>query len=354
MAEDVERTEEPTQRRREQARREGQLAISQDAFVFANLFAVSALLLVMGPTSFHVATATARELWSPRADLDVAGAIELLRMTGRAIAQLLVPTLGAALVAGIAIGQLQTRGNIASKRLAPRWSRLSPRQNATRVWKQQAVIELPKAIAKIAIVGVVLWLAVRARLGEYLGLFYLPLPSIVAFQLGTVIQAYLMGCGALLAIAVIDYAYQYQQNEKGLRMSRTEVREERRQSEGDPLVKSRLRALQLERARTRMMDAVPAADVVVTNPEHISMALKYDRSEMPAPKVVARGAGFLALRIREIAASSGVPIVENRPLARTLYGAVRVGDVIPERLFRAVAELLAYVYRLDPAKGKTW
>jgi flagellar biosynthesis protein FlhB len=354
VADDVERTEEATPKRREQAQKEGQLAISQDAFIFANLFAVSAVLLVMGPASLRLAIATTQELWRPRYDLDISAALELLGVTGRAIAQLLLPVLAVAVIAGVAIGQLQTRGNIATKRLSPRWSRLSPRQNATRVFKQQAVIELPKSLAKITVVGAVLWLAVQSRIGEYLGLLYLPLPSIVAFQLGVVIKAYLMGCVALLAIALVDYAYQHYQNERGLRMSRTEVREERRQAEGDPLVKSRLRSLQLERARSRMMAAVPAADVVVTNPEHISIALQYDRSAMPAPKVVARGAGLLALRIREIAVAHGVAIVENRPLARSLYGSVRVGDVIPERLYRAVAELLAYVYKLDPAKGKTW
>ena len=355
MAEDdVERTEEPTPKRREQARREGQIAISQDAFIFANLFAVSIVLLVMGDFSFRVATSTARELWTPRADLDLPGALEVLGIVGRALAHLLVPILGVALVAGVAIGQLQTRGNIAVNRLKPKWSKLNPASNLSRVFKREAAIELPKAIAKMILVGTVLWLSVQSRIGDYLGLIYLPLPSIIGFQLGVVIKAYLLGCAALLCVAAIDYAYQSFQTEKGLKMSRTEIKEERKQSEGDPLVRQRLRSLQLERARVRMMEAVPKADVVITNPEHISMALAYDRTTMPAPKVLARGAGILALRIREIARNAGVPIVENKPLARSLYRSVRTGDVIPESLYRAVAEVLAYVYKVDPTKGRSW
>ena len=137
-------------------------------------------------------------------------------------------------------------------------------------------------------------------------------------------------------------------------MSRTDVKEERKQSEGDPLVRARMRSLQLERARSRMMDAVPRADVVITNPTHISVALLYDRAEMRAPTVLAKGRGHLALRIREIAQLRGIPIVEEPPLARSLYRLVRVNQEIPERLFQAVAQVLAYVQRLDPKRRRGW
>jgi flagellar biosynthetic protein FlhB len=137
-------------------------------------------------------------------------------------------------------------------------------------------------------------------------------------------------------------------------MSRVEIKEERRQSEGDPHVKAHLRSMQFQRSRTRMIKAVPKADVVVTNPEHISVALLYLRPEMGAPKVVAKGAGFLAHRIREIAQMAGVPILENRPLAQTLYRSVKVGQMIPERLYRAVAEVLSFVYRLDRRRARAW
>jgi flagellar biosynthesis protein FlhB len=354
MAEDVERTEQPTPKRRSEARRQGQLALSQEAFIAANLLACTVALGMLGQKALLVSLGATRALWEPRADLDMPGAMELLALATHATAVIVGPVLAAAVLAGIAIGELQTRGNVATKRLAPSFQRLSPAANFNRLFRRQAAIELPKSVLKIALVGGVIWMAVRSSVDDYLGLLYLPLVEIMRFQIATILHAFLVGCAVLFVIAAIDYAYQYWQTEKALRMTKTEIKEERKQSEGDPLIKSRLRSLQFERARTRMMQAVPKADVVVTNPEHISIALKYERSSMAAPRVVARGAGYLALRIRELAREAGVPIVENRPLARALYRSVRVGDYVPEGLYKAVAEVLAYVYRLHPRKAQAW
>jgi flagellar biosynthesis protein FlhB len=354
MAEDVERTEQPTPKRRSEARRQGQIAISQDAFTVANLLACTVALGMLGQKTLLVSLGATRALWEPRPDLDMAGAMELLALAARATAVIVGPILAAAALAAIAIGELQTRGNVASERLSPKLSKLSPAANFNRLFKRQGAIELPKSLLKIALVGGVLWMALRSSFDDYLGLLYLPLVEIIRFQIGTILHAFLAGCGMLLVIAAIDYGYQYWQTERALRMTKTEIKEERRQSEGDPMVKSRMRSLQFERARTRMMRAVPSADVVVTNPEHISIALKYERSSMAAPRVVARGAGWIALRIREIAREAGVPIVENRPLARALYRSVRAGDYVPERLYKAVAEVLAYVYRLNPRRAQAW
>jgi flagellar biosynthetic protein FlhB len=280
--------------------------------------------------------------------------MQLLALAAHATAVIVAPVLAASALAAIAIGELQTRGNLATERLSPSFSRLSPTSNFNRLFKRQAVIELPKSLLKIALVGSVIWMAVRSSVDDYLGLLYLPLVEILRFQIGTILHAFLVGCAVLVVIAAIDYAYQYWQTERALRMTKTEIKEERKQSEGDPMVKSRMRSLQFERARNRMMRAVPSADVVVTNPEHISIALKYERNSMAAPRVVARGAGWIALRIREIARESGVPVVENRPLARALYRSVRVGDYVPESLYKAVAQVLAYVYRLQPRKAQAW
>ena len=354
MAEDVERTEQPTPKRRGEARRQGQIAISQEAFVAANLLAVTLALGLIGQQALLVSLGATKALWVLRPDLDMETAMELLALAARATAVIVGPILAAATLAGVAIGELQTRGNIATKRLAPSFQRLSPAANFNRLFRRQAAIELPKSLLKIALVGGVIWMSLRSSVHDYLGLLYLPLFEIIRFQLATVLDAFLAGCAVLIVIAAIDYGYQHWQTERALRMTKTEIKEERRQSEGDPMVKSRLRSLQFERARNRMMRAVPSADVVVTNPEHISIALKYERASMAAPKVVARGAGWIALRIRELARENGVPIVENRPLARALYRAVRVGDHVPERLYKAVAEVLAYVYRLHRRKAQAW
>jgi flagellar biosynthetic protein FlhB len=153
----------------------------------------------------------------------------------------------------------------------------------------------------------------------------------------------------MIFLAVADYVFQKWQFEKDQRMTKQETKEEMKQSEGDPKIKSRIRAIQMEMSRKRMMAAIPGAAVVITNPTHLAVALKYETGEMVAPRVVAKGQGFIALRIREIAAENHVPIVENKPLAQTLYKAVEIGKDIPVELYRAVAEILAFVYRMKGA-----
>jgi len=354
VADDVERTEDATPKRREDARRKGQLAISQEAYVFANLLVVSIVLLITGRHMLHQSLATFQALWLPIDRFEVEDARQMLQIAFGGGARAIAPVLVGTFVAAVIAGQIQTRGNVAPSRLAPKLAKISPKSNLSRVFKKQGPIELAKSIAKLALVGGVAWLAIAPHITSYLGLYQLPLLAIMDFQLTTILWAYLYACAALLVITAIDYAYQHWQNEKQMRMSRFEAKEERRQSEGDPLVKSRQRSLQFERARSRMMEAVPGADVVVTNPEHISIALLYRRPKMQAPRVVARGAGILALRIREIAREHGVPVIENKPVARALYRSVKVGQSIPESLFHAVAEVLAYVYRLDPRRQRAW
>ena len=354
MADDVERSEDPTPRRREQARKKGQIAISQEVFVVANLLAVSLTLLAIQDTPVREALATIPQIWQPRIRLGPSEASELLRTAFSAGIAVLLPILGAALVAALIAGLIQTRGNIASERMKPKVSKFSPAKNLARIFKTSGPIELPKSLLKLAIVIAAVGYAIASNLDEYRGLPRLTLFPIIGFQLGTVVRAFIAGSLALIIVALIDYAYMFWKTEKGLKMSKSEVKDEMRQMTGDPMVRARMLSLQLERARERMMESVPKADVVLTNPEHISVALRYERGEMAAPKVVAKGGGFLAFRIREIAREAGIPIVENPPLARALYRSVRVGESIPERLYEIVAEVLAYVYRLDRARGVAW
>jgi flagellar biosynthetic protein FlhB len=354
VADDVERSEEATPKRREEARREGQLAISQDAFIFANLTAVTLALLWTGQRALLESLGAFHTLWAPRSDLELGEAVELFRSAFAGGARIAAPMLLAALAAGVAIGLLQTRGNWAPARIRPKLSRLSPAQNWKRVLSPQAVIEAPKALLKLALLGTIVGAIAYARLAEYLGLSQLSALEAARYQCETLLLAFLAGCGALLVLAAADYAYQHHRHEQQLRMTPSDVKQERRQSEGDPLVRSRLRSLQLERARSRMMAEVPKADVVITNPEHFSVALRYQRPAMRAPQVLAKGRGLIALRIRELAREAGVPIVENPPLARALYRAVKVGCEIPDQLFQAVAQVLAYVHRLDPRRSRSW
>ncbi|MEE9281584.1 MAG: EscU/YscU/HrcU family type III secretion system export apparatus switch protein [Myxococcota bacterium] len=354
MAEDVERTEDPTPRRRQQARKRGQIAVSREVFTVTNLLAVTLTLMALGDLPVRQALAKIPLVWHPRAELDPEAAIELLRIAFSAGIAVLIPILGMTVVAALVGGLIQTRGNIATEAAKPKASKLSPARNLSRIFKTNGPIELPKSLLKLAIVVGAVAYAIASNLEEYRGLPRLPLFPIIGFQLGIVLKALLAGALALIIVALIDYAYMFWRTEKGLKMSKSEVKDEMRQSMGDPMIRARMLSLQLERARERMIESVPKADVVVTNPEHISVALSYERDDMVAPKLVAKGGGFLAFRIREIAREAGVPIVENPPLAQALYRSVRVGDMIPVRLYEIVAEVLAYVYRLDRGRGVAW
>jgi flagellar biosynthetic protein FlhB len=354
MAEDVERTEPPTPRRRREAALEGRIAISHDAFVFANLLAVTLALLWLGSGFVDRALSMIQDIWRPPPEFDAAVAVGMLRRAFGAAAAPMLSVLLASATTMIAIGLLQTRGSIATKRMQPKLGKLDPAKALGRLFKRQGPAELLKSIAKVAIVGGMLAYVASRHLEGFQALAQLTPWQAARFQLGVVIEAFLWGCVALLVLAALDYAWQHRQTEKALRMTRQEVQDELRQMQGDPHVKVRLRSLQYQRARTRMMQEVPKADVVVTNPQHLSIALRYERASMRAPTVVAKGAGILAQRIREIARQHGVPLVENPPLARTLYRGTQVGETVPEDLFQAVAELLAFVYRLDPRRPRAW
>jgi flagellar biosynthetic protein FlhB len=210
----------------------------------------------------------------------------------------------------------------------------------------RSIVELVKNVIKLIIVSFVAYLTIKGQMREMLLLNSAPVGGLLLFVLKlsyTVIMRIVL---VLIVLAILDYAYQRYEHEKNLKMTKQEVKDERKQLEGDPQVKSRIRRIQIEMARRRMMREVPKATVVVTNPTFIAIALRYEPEEMDTPVVVAKGKRLIAERIRQIAADAGVPIVEDKPLARAMYDKVEIGDRIPVEFFTAVAEILAYVYRL--------
>jgi len=238
----------------------------------------------------------------------------------------------------------------APEALSPSWSRIDPVEGFKRMFSPQAVAELLKGLLKMGIVAWVMWRTVMSE-WEVLA----SMGSVSAWAMGSEMARGILNIGlragvVLAGLAIVDYLYQRWEHERGLRMTKDEVKEEYRQREGDPKVRARIRQRQREMARRRMMAAVPKADVVITNPEHLAVALKYDKANMAAPTVVAKGAGYLAAKIREVARRHSVEIVENKPLAQALYKMVEVGGQIPVELYRAVAEILAHVYRNRDSK----
>jgi len=217
----------------------------------------------------------------------------------------------------------------------------------------KALVELAKSIVKILIIGSVAYLLVKSDMQDFPALSHQEVGQILVFIARVSLKVCFFVCLAMVILAVLDFLYQRWQHDEDLKMTKQEVRDEQKQTFGDPQVKARIRSVQLEMAKRRMMEAVPEADVVITNPTHLAIALKFDAEEMIAPRVLAKGAGYVAQRIREIAEENQIPIVEEKPLAQALYKMVELGEYIPAELYRAVAEVLAYVYRLKGMYGQT-
>lgn len=261
-------------------------------------------------------------------------------------AKAFLPVIGVAMVVGVVVNLLQVGVMFTAEPLSPNWARLNPVAGFTRLFSRRAFVESVKTLLKVLLIGWLTFSAVRADAAMLLRTSEID-PLMVLMLVGQLLYKMAWRVGlAMLVLALLDYGFQRWEYEKSLRMTKEEVKQELKQTEGDPQVRSRIRARQQAIARRRMMQAVPKADVVVTNPTHYAVALQYDAQKMAAPTVVAKGMNLIALRIREIAQQHGVPIVENPPLAQSLYRTVDIGEQIPPELYQAVAEVLAYVYRL--------
>ncbi|MBM3330099.1 MAG: flagellar biosynthesis protein FlhB, partial [Calditrichaeota bacterium] len=260
--------------------------------------------------------------------------------------KLISPFLILVMAAGLLAGFAQTGFLFTVKPLVPKLSRLSPLSNLKNKFSSRALVELAKGILKVGIVGLVGYLTVRAEMLGLVQLMDQETPLLVAAIAALTLKLAFRLMIAFVVIAVLDLLYQNWKQKRDLRMSKQEVKDEHRQSEGDPHIKGRIRQLQLKASLNRMIRNIPKADVVVTNPVHVAVALKYDPLTMHAPQVVAKGKRKMALRIKEIAREHGVPIIEEPELARALYRTTEIGMEIPYDLYQAVAEIIALVYKL--------
>ena len=353
MAEnDFERSEKPTARRIEKAREEGQLPRSADLSAAAVLLAAGGALQVAGGRLGGELLRLMRsglEIEREQA-LDPALATDALHSAALhgalACAPVLAMTLAAALVAPVALGGW----NLSFKVLAPDFTRLNPVAGFGRMFSARGAVELLKALAKFGVVAsVAAWLLWR-EVGELLGLGAESTNAAIGHSVRLTGHALLLLGGSLGLIAAVDVPWQLFQHSKRLRMTREQIREEMKESEGSPEMKGRIRSLQRELARRRMMHEVPKADVVVVNPTHYAVALRYDERRMRAPLVVAKGADLIAARIRELATEHGVPVLQAPPLARALHRHVEIGAEVPASLYVAVAQVLTWVYQLKTAR----
>lgn len=351
MAEQEGRSEQATGRRKEEARQKGQVAVSRDVSTAAILLGGLAFIYALIGAATTTLSDLMREWLSLAADMGSRQTIgpdifhELMMKVSLDVLGLSMPLVGGVAVIGMACYLAQTGFLWNSEGLSLDVSRISPLKGFGRLFSLRSVAELVKSILKITVITWIGVMAIRQDMTV--------LPSLIQYDLESVLGvtgelAFKLALWIGLTVAVLagaDYGYQRFEWERNLRMSKQEVKQERRESEGDPMLRSRVRSLQREMARKRMITAVPNADVVITNPTHLAVALKYDYAKMAAPVVVAKGAGFLAERIKEMAAEHGVMVIENKFVARTLYKLVEVGEAVPADLYRAVAEILAVVFR---------
>lgn len=347
MAE-YDKTEAPTPRRRQEARRKGQVARSIELSSVFVLLASFAVLQASGENIVRqVGELMVRTYGDPSAArFGENGIGAYTSMASSAFAASLTPVLLALVATGLAVNLAQTRLLFSLEAMKPNFGRLNPIAGFQRMFSSRSLVELGKATFKVGVAG---FIGYKVLADKFPSLMMLPDASLVtglglvgavALELGFKVGA------VLVAMAGLDYLYQRQQFEKNLRMSRAELKEEWRSTEGDPHLKARIRQMQRVFARRRMMQSVPTADVVVTNPTHLAVALKYDAARMAAPMVVAKGERLIADQIRKVAQEHAVPIIENKPLAQALFKMVEVGEQIPASLYQAVAEVLAFIYQL--------
>jgi flagellar biosynthetic protein FlhB len=347
-----ERTEQATPKRLEEARRKGQIPRSRDLSTAAvTLVGGAALYLLGGTITGQMAEMMRRGLALTRDE--ATDSTFMLPALAHAAADglwLSMPVLGAITLAAI-IAPLALGGwSFAGQAMMPQFSRLNPLEGVKRMFTMRSFIELAKAFAKFGVVAIIAALVLWKNAPTLMALGREPLQQAIGHAVQISGKALLVISCGLLIIAGIDVPYQLWQYAKQMRMSREEIREEYKESEGSPEVKGRIRQMQQQLARQRMMQEVPKADVVVTNPTHFAVALKYDEKRMRAPIVVAKGVDVIAAKIREVAGEHAVPIFEAPPLARVLYRNVDIGDEIPSALYVAVAQILTYVFQLKVAK----
>ncbi len=341
------KTEKPTPKRRNEARKKGQVARSTDINSAAVLLVGFATLAITAPAMWEGTSTIVREGLARTADPSIVsqgGMADLTSWGLRAMVPLVAPVAAAAVFAGVTASVLQVRPKLTFETVKPQFSRIDPRSGFKRLFSVSSLFEAGKAIAKTSVVAIAAFLVIWPRLKSLASLTGAP-PGAMMGELGGVVLRMAFAVSiAFGVLALIDYAWQKHRFEKQLRMTKEEVKQEARQQDVAPEVRGAIRRRQFQQARRRMLAEVATADVVITNPTHFAVALRYDGSK-PAPELVAKGQDLVAQAIREAAAEHGVPVLSNPPLARALHREVELGQTIPESFFAAVAEVLAFVFR---------
>lgn len=343
-----EKTEKATPRKREDFRKKGEVAKSRELPSVAVLLAgIVTVVLFASYMNTHIQTIIKEGFaYIPIKKLNLQDFMIFARKMLWLFFLTISPLFASIFIAAIFSNVMQIGFRLSAESIKPKLSKLNPLKGFERLFSKQAFMELFKTLLKLATVGGVAYLMVKGEMKDVDKLWEMEINSIVTYTLIMIFKISI-GCTlAMILLVVIDYSFQKWDFEKRLRMSKKELKDEMKRLEGDPLIKSRIRSIQMQMAKKRMMQDVPEAEVVITNPTRLAVALKYDPSVMSAPKILAKGAKKIAAKIRELAVKNNIPIIENKELAQSLYAFVDIGDDVPPNLYEAVAEVLAYIYKL--------
>ena len=352
-----EKTEQPTAKKLDDARKEGQVAKSKEignAFSLLALFLVMKLYLgIMGNAflrGFHAVYNQIPDIIKMyNGELPIASIYTLIRTMMFQLLIIIAPILLVALAVAIICDIVQVKWKPTSKPLKPKFNKLNPIKGMQRFFSANSIVELLKSLAKLAVIGYVVYSYLQDRLSQVLILYDISLNQAIALIGEIVIDLGIRIAAIYMIIAFLDFAYQKWKFKEDMKMTKQEVKDEYKNQEGDPQIKGKQKQRMREASMRRMMQQLPEADVVITNPTHYAVAIKYDPDKYDAPYVLAKGENHLAQRIKYVAKENNIEIVENKPLARMLYANVEIGELIPPELYQAVAEVLAFVYHL---KGK--
>jgi len=346
-----ERSELPTQRKLEEAKRQGNVTKSADLTSAVAIFGALIGFLIWGDSMVAGLLDMVKEgLVRPgHARVGIQTTSDLFASLGLKVMLLAGPFALLMMLVGVGINLLQAGYNFTPEKLKPSADRFNPISGLKKLFDVKSLMMMVMSIAKVAIIGLVAWGVLEEKLGDLAGLALLTHEFSYAFLTSLLFDVMFRCALVLFILGLLDFWWQSWKRMQDLKMSKQDIKEEQKTAEGDPQLKQRRKSVQMQLARQRMMKDVESADVVITNPTHLALAIKYDPERMPAPRVVAKGARHLALKIREVALAYSIPLVEQKPLARALYEACEMGDYIPEDLYQAVAEVLAYVAELDRA-----
>lgn len=347
------KTEKATPKKRQDARKKGQVFHSREISTAMVLMFVFVALRIFGSNIYSQIVLFMKKVLTEYPQIEdlympdillrvfIDGVIVFVKAVG--------PILIVALLTGLVVSYAQVGFLFTIETLRPKFDRINPFSGLKRVFSMRSIVELMKAVFKIVIIGYVSYTYLNGQASAIMSLMDMDIMNIASFIGLTSLNLAIRICVALIILGAFDFVYQWWEYEKNLKMSKQEIKEEYKQTEGNPEIKSKIRQKQRQMSMHRMMQEVPKADVIITNPTHFACALKYDADVSPAPTLIAKGQDYLAIRIKEVAKESRVEIVENKPLARSIYDTVEIGQAIPSELYQAVAEVLAFVYSL---KGK--